>query len=72
MGTLYNRLIDEIEECSLTTNTTPLDDVDMSDIRGYIGSQNLKAILSGYDRAVMQTLHLPLRRVYQLSSDLSL
>jgi hypothetical protein len=32
----------------------------LSDIRTYIGSEKLKDVLSGYNKAVVQTLYMPL------------
>ena len=60
-ATLFqNRLVDEVEKYSPATNATALESVGLSDIRGYIGSDGLKDVLSGYNRAVVQTLYMPL------------
>jgi hypothetical protein len=60
-ATLFqNRLVDEIEKYSPTTNGTALESVGLSDIRTYIGSDRLENVLSGYDQAVVQTLYMPL------------
>jgi hypothetical protein len=39
---------------------TALEAFGLSDIRNYIGSENLKNVLSGYNEAVVQTLYMPL------------
>lgn len=60
-ATLFqNRLIDEIEKFSPTTNGTALESVGLSEVRNYIGSKRLQDVLSGYDEAVVQTLYMPL------------
>ena len=55
-----NRLIDEIQKYSPSTNGTALEEAGLSGIRSYIGSEKLGAVLSGYNKAVVQTLYLPL------------
>ena len=60
-ATLFdNRLVTEIEKYSPATNATGLEAAGLSELRNYIGSQHLKAALTGYDRAVDQTLYLPM------------
>ena len=60
-ATLFqNRLVEEIEKYSPSTNGTALEAVGLSGIRKYIGSERLQDVLSGYDKAVVQTLYMPL------------
>lgn len=60
-ATLFqNRLIDEVQKYSPTTNVTALESVGLSDIRNYIGSDKLQDVLSGYNQAVVQTLYMPM------------
>jgi hypothetical protein len=60
-STLFNnRLVNEIRDYSPSTNVTALEAIGLSDIRNYIGSENLKTVLSGYNEAVVQTLYIPL------------
>ena len=60
-ATLFqNRLVDEVEKYSPATNGTALESVGLSAIRNYIGSKGLHDVLSGYNRAVVQTLYVPL------------
>jgi MFS family permease len=60
-ATLFNnRLIDELKEYSPSTNGTAVADAGLSGIRGYIGTEKLGAVLSGYNQAVVQTLYMPL------------
>ncbi len=56
----HNRLLNEVKKYSPATNGTALEAVGLSGIRGYVGSEGLKNVLSGYDQAVVQTLYLPL------------
>jgi hypothetical protein len=56
----HNRLLDEVSRYSPGINGTALEAVGLSDIRGFIGSERLRDVLSGYDRAVVQTLYMPL------------
>ncbi|EXJ82712.1 hypothetical protein A1O3_06526 [Capronia epimyces CBS 606.96] len=56
----HKRLLAEISQSSPTTNATVLSNVGLSDIRSFIGSERLDAVLSGYNEAVVQTLYLPL------------
>jgi hypothetical protein len=56
----HNRLVDEVDKYSPSTNGTALEAVGLSDIRSYIGSERLKDVLSGYNQAVVQTLYMPL------------
>lgn len=55
----HQRLIAEVDQFSPSTNATALASVGLSDIRKYIGSQRLNAVLNGYNKAVVQTLYLP-------------
>jgi hypothetical protein len=60
-ATLFqNRLVNEVEKYSPATNGTALASVGLSEIRNYIGSENLQEALSGYNEAVVQTLYMPL------------
>lgn len=60
-STLFdNRLAAEFEKYSPATNVTSLKSAGLSGIRNYIGSAHLKAALTGYGRAVDQTLYMPL------------
>lgn len=60
-ATLFqNRLVDEIEKYSPSTNGTALESVGLSGLRHYIGSERLEDVLSGYNEAVVQTLYMPL------------
>lgn len=54
-----NRLIAEVSAYSPTTNATLLEGAGLSEIRGIIGSDRLRDVLLGYDKAVTQTLYLP-------------
>lgn len=55
-----NRLVKEIEMYSPSTNVTSLENVGLSDIRTIVGPNRLRDVLLGYDKAVIQTLYLPL------------
>jgi hypothetical protein len=60
-STLFrNRLIDEIQHYSPSTNGTALQALGLSEIRGSIGADKVGAVLSGYNQAVIQTLYMPL------------
>ena len=60
-STLFrNRLIDEVQQYSPSTNGTAVEAMGLSQIRGSIGSDKLGAVLSGYNQAVTQTLYIPL------------
>jgi hypothetical protein len=60
-STLFrNRLVDEIQKYSPSTNGTALEAMGLSEIRGSIGGDKLGAVLSGYNQAVIQTLYMPL------------
>jgi MFS family permease len=54
-----NRLVEEIHQYSPTSNATQIEDLGLSDIRKVIGGDRLRDVLLGYDKAVMQTLYLP-------------
>jgi MFS family permease len=54
-----NRLVEEIHHYSPSTNTTQIEHVGLSDIRKVIGGDRLRDVLLGYDKAVVQTLYLP-------------
>lgn len=59
-ATLFtNRLAVEVSESAPGTNTTNIADMGLSDIRGQIGGDKLKQVLLGYDKAVLDTLYLP-------------
>lgn len=53
------RLVDEVEHYAPLANTTRIEDIGLSDIRKVIGGERLKDVLLGYDKAVTQTLYLP-------------
>ncbi|KAK9233821.1 major facilitator superfamily domain-containing protein [Lipomyces kononenkoae] len=55
-----NRLDAEISQLAPGTNITSLEHMGLSDIRTYIGGDRLRDVLLGYDKAVTQTLYLPL------------
>lgn len=55
-----NRLQDEIEKHSPTTNATSLENMGLTDIRNALGPVALKGVLTGYNEALVQTLYLPL------------
>jgi len=60
-ATLFqNRLVEEVQHHAPSTNGTELVHTGLSDLRDYIGSENLKNVLSGYNEAVSQTLYIPL------------
>jgi hypothetical protein len=60
-STLFNNLlVAEIRDYSPSTNVTALEAFGLSDVRNYIGSENLKNVLSGYNEEVVQTLYMPL------------
>jgi hypothetical protein len=54
-----NRLTEELHENSPLTNTTQIEHAGLSDIRNIIGGDRLRDVLLGYDKALMQTLYLP-------------
>src|ERR1700753_937952 len=59
-ATLFtNRLADEISTYSPSINATQLENVGLSDVRAIVGSARLGDVLLGYDKAVTQTLYLP-------------
>lgn len=59
-ATLFtNRLKVELSIYSPSVNATRLENVGLSDIRGVVGSARLGDVLLGYDKAVTQTLYLP-------------
>lgn len=55
-----NRLTEEISSFVPGANTTAITHGGLSDIRHIIGEGRLRAALTGYDRAVVQTLYMPL------------
>ncbi|KAK5095440.1 hypothetical protein LTS08_008082 [Lithohypha guttulata] len=55
-----NRITEEIKKYSPGTDPKTLETVGLSDIRSFIGSNNLRNVLIGYNEAVVQTLYLPL------------
>lgn len=59
-ATLFrNRLAAEVDQFAPATNVTTLEHMGLSDIRRRIGGDRLKDVLFGYDKAVTQTLYLP-------------
>ncbi|KAK5078882.1 hypothetical protein LTR64_002700 [Lithohypha guttulata] len=54
------RLRDEISRSAPGTNVTTIEHAGLSDIRRTIGPDRLKYVLVGYDKAVIQTLYIPL------------
>ncbi|KAK5083481.1 hypothetical protein LTR05_005983 [Lithohypha guttulata] len=60
-ATLFqNRLEDEISKVVPGIDSTALSHAGLSDIRGLVGQQNLKDVLTGYNRATVETLYMPL------------
>lgn len=60
-ATLFqSRLVDEISKTSPGTNATEISNAGLSDIRGLIGEDRLRDVLTGYDDATVQTLYMPL------------
>ena len=60
-ATLFQtRLMAEIAVYSPSVNATTLDNAGLSDILALVGSERLHEVLMGYDKAVMQTLYMPL------------
>ena len=59
-ATLFqNRLVAEIANHSPSVNATLLENAGLSNIRAIVGSERLRDVLLGYDKAVTQTLYLP-------------
>ena len=59
-STLFqNRLAEEVEKYAPGTNTTTFEHGGLANVRDYIGADRLRDVLLGYDKAVMQTLYLP-------------
>ena len=59
-STLFqNRLAEEVEKYAPDTNTTTFEHGGLANVRDYIGADRLRDVLLGYDKAVMQTLYLP-------------
>lgn len=54
------RLATEVDHYSPGTNITAIEHAGLSDIRNAIGQDRLKQVLTGYDKATMQTLYIPL------------
>lgn len=54
------RLADEIKVSAPGANITTIEHAGLSEIRNVIGQDRLRQILTGYDKAVMQTLYIPL------------
>lgn len=54
-----NRLRVEVSQSAPGTNLTSLTHMGLSDIRSQIGNDRLMQVLSGYDKAVVETLYLP-------------
>ena len=55
-----NRLADEVRRSAPGTNVTTIEHAGLSEIRNKLGEARLKQVLIGYDKAVVQTLYLPL------------
>ncbi|KAK9368223.1 major facilitator superfamily domain-containing protein [Lipomyces kononenkoae] len=55
-----NRLEAEVSQSAPGTNVTSLENMGLSDIRNHFGQDRLRDLLLGYDKAVTQTLYLPL------------
>ena len=59
-ATLFqDRLEREVGKYAPGINVTSLEHTGLSDIRKAIGEDKLKAVLMGYDEAVVQTLYIP-------------
>ncbi|KAK5939819.1 hypothetical protein PMZ80_008201 [Knufia obscura] len=60
-ATLFQgRLTKEISQAAPGANATAVSDAGLSDIRGLIGQDRLGEVLSGYNRATVETLYMPL------------
>ncbi len=60
-ATLFqNRLAKEISSYAPGVNATAISQSGLSDLRKIIGEDRLRAALTGYDHAVVQTLYMPL------------
>jgi len=60
-ATLFQiRLVDEIAKTAPGTNITIFSHAGLSDIRGLIGQDRLQDVLTGYNRATVETLYMPL------------
>lgn len=60
-STLFqNRLRSEMQHLAPNTNVTSFDTSGLTDLRRTLGGERLKNVLMGYDKAVDQTLYLPL------------
>lgn len=60
-ATLFNsRLGEEIGEYAKGVNVTAVENVGLSGIRNLVGGERLENVLAGYDKAVVQTLYMPL------------
>ena len=55
-----SRLRHEMAIYSPSTNVTQVVDAGLSDIRSMVGPARLRDVLLGYDKAITQTLYLPL------------
>lgn len=55
-----NRLRTEVSRSAPGTNITTIEHAGLSQIRSVIGADRLKYVLVGYDKAVIQTLYIPL------------
>ena len=55
-----NRLVEEARKYDPGINATWLKSVGLSDIRKYISPDRLRDVLMGYDKAVVQTLYMPM------------
>ena len=54
------RLKAEIGGAESSVNITMIEQVGLSEIRKIVGEDRLKGVLTGYDKAVSQTLYLPM------------
>lgn len=54
-----DRLVADLGESSPGLNATALENMGLADIKSHIGTARLEDVLLGYDKAVTQTLYLP-------------
>lgn len=60
-ATLFQgRLTEEVSRAAPGANVTNIGHAGLSDIRGVIGPDRLRDVLSGYNRATVETLYIPL------------
>lgn len=53
------RLSTDMAQYAPGTNSTTIQDMGLRDLRNHIGPKRLEKVLLGYDKAIMQTLYLP-------------